>query len=100
MRSVPPDKRRLRVTTGFDGETAVSVYIQDSGAGIAPEDQDRIFDAFFTTKQGGTGLGLPICRSIVEDHGGELRLSKTNLSGASFQLTLPLGLASRASLSG
>jgi len=100
MRSVPPDKRRLRVTTGFDGETAVSVYIQDSGAGIAPEDQDRIFDAFFTTKQGGTGLGLSICRSIVEDHGGELRLSKTTAGGTSFELILPLGFASSAPPSG
>jgi len=88
------------VTTGFDGETAVSVYIQDSGAGIAPEDQDRIFDAFFTTKQGGTGLGLSICRSIVEDHGGELRLSKTTAGGTSFELILPLGFASSAPPSG
>ena len=100
MRSVPPEKRRLRVTTGFDGETAVSVYIQDSGAGIALEDQDRIFDAFFTTKQGGTGLGLSICRSIVEDHGGELRLSKTTAGGTSFELILPLGFASSAPPSG
>ena len=88
------------MTTGFDGETAVSVYIQDSGAGIAPEDQDRIFDAFFTTKQGGTGLGLSICRSIVEDHGGELRLSKTTAGGTSFELILPLGFASSAPPSG
>ena len=86
--------------TGFDGKRGVSVYIQDSGAGIAPEDQDRIFDAFFTTKQGGTGLGLSICRSIVEDHGGELRLSKTTAGGTSFELILPLGFASSAPPSG
>jgi signal transduction histidine kinase len=95
MRSVPPDQRRLRLMTGFDGETGVSVYIQDSGPGIAPENQDRIFDAFFTTKPGGTGLGLSICRSMIEDHGGELRLSKTNSGGTSFELMLPLGFASR-----
>jgi signal transduction histidine kinase len=96
MRSVPPDKRRLRLMTGFDGGSGVSVYIQDSGAGIAPENQDRIFDAFFTTRPSGTGLGLSICRSIVEDHGGELRLSKTNSGGTSFELILPPGFASRA----
>ena len=100
MRSVPPDKRRLRLMTGFHSGSGVSVYIQDSGAGIAPENQDRIFDAFFTTKPSGTGLGLSICRSIVEDHGGELRLSKTNSGGTSFELILPLGFASRARSSG
>ena len=100
MRSVPPDKRRLRLMTGFHSGSGVSVYIQDSGAGIAPENQDRIFDAFFTTKPSGTGLGLSICRSIVEDHGGELRLSKTNSGGTSFELILPLGFASHARSSG
>jgi two-component system sensor kinase FixL len=45
--------------------------IQDSGAGIKPEAQERIFDAFFTTKSNGMGLGLSICRAIIEDHGGD-----------------------------
>jgi signal transduction histidine kinase len=100
MRSVPPDKRRLRLITGLDNKTGVSVYIQDSGPGITPENEGRIFEPFFTTKSGGTGLGLPICRSIVEDHGGELRLSKTSSSGTSFELILPLDFASRDSPSG
>jgi signal transduction histidine kinase len=100
MRSVPSDKRRLRLMTGFDGEKGVSVYIQDSGPGITSENQDRIFEPFFTTKPSGTGLSLPICRSIVEDHGGELRLSKTNSGGTSFELILPLGFASHASPAG
>jgi C4-dicarboxylate-specific signal transduction histidine kinase len=100
MRSVPPDKRRLRLITGLDHNTGVSVYIQDSGPGITPENADRIFEAFFTTKSGGTGLGLPICRSIVEDHGGELRLSKRSSGGTSFELILPLDFASRDPLSG
>jgi C4-dicarboxylate-specific signal transduction histidine kinase len=97
MRSVPINKRRLRLTTGFDGKTGVAVYIQDSGPGIAPENQERIFEPFFTTKSSGTGLGLPICRSIVEDHGGALHLSKTNSGGTSFELILPLGFASHTS---
>jgi len=86
MRSVAPEKRRLRLVTGFDGNTGVSVYVQDSGAGISPDRQDRIFEPFFTTKPSGTGLGLSICRTIMEDHGGELRLSKTDSRGTSFEL--------------
>jgi signal transduction histidine kinase len=86
MRSVAPDKRRLRLVTGFDGNSGVSVYVQDSGAGISPDRQDRIFEPFFTTKPSGTGLGLSICRTIMEDHGGELRLSKTDSRGTSFEL--------------
>jgi C4-dicarboxylate-specific signal transduction histidine kinase len=86
MRSVAPDKRRLRLVTGFDRNSGVSVYVQDSGAGISPDRQDQIFEPFFTTKPGGTGLGLSICRTIMEDHGGELRLSKTGTRGTSFEL--------------
>jgi signal transduction histidine kinase len=91
MRSVAPGKRRLRLVTGFNGKSTVSVYIQDSGPGIASKVQDRMFDPFFTTKPSGTGLGLSICRTIVEDHGGKLRLSKTDARGTSFELILPLG---------
>jgi signal transduction histidine kinase len=91
MRSVAPGKRRLRLVTGFNGKSAVSVYIQDSGPGIASQVQDRIFDPFFTTKPSGTGLGLSICRTIVEDHGGKLNLSKTDADGTSFELILSLG---------
>jgi signal transduction histidine kinase len=90
MRSVTPDKRRLRLITGFDDKTGVTVYIQDSGPGIKPENEDRIFEPFFTTKPSGTGLGLSICRAIAEDHGGALRLSKTDARGTSFELVLPV----------
>ena len=91
MRSVAPGKRRLRLVTGVNGKSTVSVYIQDSGPGIASKVQDRIFDPFFTTKPSGTGLGLSICRTIVEDHGGKLHISKTDARGTSFELILPLG---------
>ena len=96
MRSGSTGNRRLRLVTGFDGKTGVSVYVQDTGAGIAPKDRDRIFDPFFTTKPSGMGLGLSICRTIVEDHGGDLRLSKTNSHGTSFELVFPIGSASGA----
>ena len=91
MRSVSSGKKHLRFVTGLHGKSGVSVYIQDSGPGIAPEVWDRIFDPFFTTKRSGTGLGLSICRTIVEDHGGELRLSKTDSHGTSFELIFPIG---------
>jgi signal transduction histidine kinase len=94
MRSGSSGTRRLRLVTGFDGKSSVSVYIQDSGGGIAPQYRDRIFDPFFTTKPHGTGLGLFICRVIVEEHGGELRLSKTDSHGTSFELIFPIGSAS------
>jgi signal transduction histidine kinase len=90
LRSVAPDKRRLRLVTGFDGNSGVAVYVQDSGPGISADRQDRIFEPFFTTKPNGTGLGLSICRAIAEDHGGKLRLSKTDARGTSFELVLPV----------
>jgi signal transduction histidine kinase len=93
MRSAAPDKRGLRLVTGFDGNSGVSVYVQDSGPGISLERRDRIFEPFFTTKQNGTGLGLSICRTIIEDHGGELRLSKTDSRGTSFEVVFPFTLA-------
>jgi signal transduction histidine kinase len=94
MRSGSSSSRRLRLVTGFDGKSSVSVYIQDSGDGIAPQYRDRIFDPFFTTKPRGMGLGLPICRAIAEEHGGELRLIKADTHGTSFELILPIGSAS------
>jgi signal transduction histidine kinase len=94
MQGVSPDRRRLRISTGFDGKSVASIYIQDTGAGIAPEDQHRLFDPFFTTKPSGTGLGLSICRTIVEEHGGNLRLAKTDPQGSSFEISFPISTTS------
>jgi signal transduction histidine kinase len=92
----PTGNRRLRLLTGSDGKSSVAVYVQDSGTGIMPNDRDRIFEPFFTTKPGGMGLGLSICRTIVENHGGDLRLSKTDSHGTSFELAFPVGSAHAA----
>jgi signal transduction histidine kinase len=89
MASSSPNDRRLRLATGFDA-SVVSLYIQDTGPGISAKNRDRIFEPFFTTKSAGTGLGLTICRTIVEGHGGNLRLTKTGTHGTSFEITFPL----------
>lgn len=72
-------------------DTTVSVIVNDSGEGIAPENLDRIFDVFFTTKKNGTGLGLSICRAIIEAHGGLLTAGNSPQGGAQFVMQLPLG---------
>jgi signal transduction histidine kinase len=91
LRAGSTGNKRLRLVTGSDGKSSVSVYVQDSGLGIAPEDRDKIFDPFFTTKPSGMGLGLSICRTIIENHGGDLGLSKTDSHGTSFELVFPIG---------
>jgi signal transduction histidine kinase len=99
MASVPPSKRRLRLqTTLGEGPSGISFLIEDSGTGIAAEVRDHIFDPFFTTKPTGTGLGLSLCRIMVEDHGGYLRLVKTDSHGSTFEVTMPSGPAGQANL--
>jgi signal transduction histidine kinase len=94
MRGVSTDERHLLVVTSFDGKSIVLFYVQDSGPGIDPKYQDRIFNPFFTTKSTGMGLGLSICRTIVESQGGSLRLAKSGPNGSSFEVSLPVGSAS------
>ena len=67
----------------------VRVLVRDSGKGIEPEGMPRLFDAFFTTKSHGMGLGLSICRSIIESHGGRLWASTRTPHGAVFHVQLP-----------
>jgi signal transduction histidine kinase len=63
--------------------------VKDTGPGIAPQDLPRLFEPFFSTKHGGMGMGLAICRTTVEAHGGQLSADSTPGSGATFRLTLP-----------
>jgi signal transduction histidine kinase len=93
MQSVPFG--HLQISTGFDGNSLVGCYIQDTGPGVAAKDRDRMFEPFFTTKRSGTGLGLPICCTIVERHGGILRLAKTDSCGSSFEVAFPVGTTSQ-----
>ena len=79
----------LTVTSTKTGDGQVLIAVSDSGVGIAPDRADRIFEAFFTTKPQGTGMGLPISRRIIESHGGRLWASANSERGATFQFTLP-----------
>lgn len=81
--------RRLTLITKIGLGSTVLLSIRDTGAGIPKADQDHIFDAFFTTKSSGMGLGLAISRTIVESHGGSLRLAESNLEGSTFEIELP-----------
>jgi signal transduction histidine kinase len=77
-----------------DGQLLISV--SDTGVGLPPEQTDQIFKAFFTTKDTGTGMGLPISRSIIESHGGRLWATGASGRGATFQFTLPATVAAHA----
>jgi signal transduction histidine kinase len=81
--------RVLQVTSEASEAGGVKIGIKDSGPGIDPESADRIFEPFFTTKPMGMGMGLPICRSIVESHGGQLSAAAGSPYGAAFQIILP-----------
>jgi signal transduction histidine kinase len=77
-----------------DGQLVISV--SDTGVGLPPGQADQIFRAFFTTKDNGTGMGLPISRSIIESHGGRLWAACASERGATFQFTLPATVAAHA----
>jgi signal transduction histidine kinase len=91
MSSSSPQARRLQLKTSFDGKSTVLMSIQDSGPGISAEDQERIFNPFFTTKPGGMGLGLAISSTLVANHGGKLTLLKSDPDGSIFELAIPVG---------
>lgn len=82
-----PGSRTVKMRASAGEHLAITV--QDSGPGIRPDDMPRLFDPFFTTKPGGMGMGLAICRTTVEGHGGQLSVQSTPGAGATFRLTLP-----------
>ena len=90
MDSTIDGRRVLRVTTKSQGPDEIIVAVEDSGPGINPRGLDSVFDPFITTKPDGMGLGLAICRMIVERHGGKLSASSDGKNGARFQLVLPV----------
>jgi len=88
MGSVEAGTRELLISTEQE-QTGVLVAVSDSGPGIDPTHTERVFEAFYTTKSGGTGMGLSICRSIIDAHGGRLWVEANEPRGAVFQFTLP-----------
>ncbi len=99
--SVATDGQRvLRLQAETYGAHDVLVGVEDSGVGLKPGDGDRIFDAFFTTKKDGMGMGLTISRSIIEAHGGRLWATPNAVQGATFQFVLPRAQAIRGMASG
>jgi PAS domain S-box-containing protein len=90
MQAVTDRQRELVIRTQQDETHQILLTVRDCGIGIAANNADRLFDAFFTTKSSGMGMGLSICRSIVDAHGGRLSASGNVGPGATFQFTLPL----------
>jgi PAS domain S-box-containing protein len=90
MQSVTDRPRELVIRSSQDETQQVLVSVTDSGVGISAENADRLFNAFFTTKSSGMGMGLSICRSIMEAHGGRLWATANVPHGATFQFSLPV----------
>jgi PAS domain S-box-containing protein len=89
MSTVEAGPRELSINTEPNRTDGVLVSVRDSGPGIDPDHLDRIFEAFYTTKSSGTGMGLSICRSIIDAHGGRLWADVNEPRGAVFRFTLP-----------
>jgi signal transduction histidine kinase len=90
MKDITYRPRVLMIKSEIQLPNDVVISIADSGTGIDPKDIDHIFDAFFTTKSNGMGMGLSICQSIIEDHGGRLWALPNLKHGAVFNISLPI----------
>jgi C4-dicarboxylate-specific signal transduction histidine kinase len=87
-------RRELVLTTDLLEEGTIEIAVGDSGPGLAKKVVDHLFEPFVSTKRDGMGLGLSICRSIVESHGGRIRVSENSGGGLTFRFTLPAASAS------
>jgi C4-dicarboxylate-specific signal transduction histidine kinase len=90
MSGVSEGSRELLIGTRKDASSGVLVAVQDSGSGLDPENSERVFNPFYTTKPSGMGMGLSICRSIVEAHAGRIWAAPHDGPGVTFQFTLPI----------
>jgi len=90
MIDTPIERRQLTLSTHLTAAGSVNVSIEDRGHGLPRANPDRLFDAFFTTKKEGLGIGLSLCRSIVDSHGGHLWATDGASGGAKFHFSLPL----------
>src|SRR4029079_15215048 len=88
MAAITDRRPELIIRSQQDDSGQVLITVQDSGRGIDPAIGKQLFEAFFTTKPGGMGMGLPICRTIIENHGGTLWASPNTGPGTTFNFTL------------
>jgi signal transduction histidine kinase len=91
-------RRELAIKSRRADDGQIAVSISDTGVGLPPQQADQIFNAFFTTKRDGTGMGLPISRTIVESHNGRLWAADNSPRGASFHLVLPTNVQAHSTL--
>jgi C4-dicarboxylate-specific signal transduction histidine kinase len=89
LQEVPMKRRALAIETGAHGSDSVRVAVKDSGSGIAAADMRQLFDPFFTTKSSGMGMGLPISKTIIDDHGGTISARSLAGQGTEFTVILP-----------
>ena len=94
MTTTTEHKRTLCVKSAIQAPDTVLITVEDSGIGIDPENIERMFDALFTTKSNGMGMGLSICRSIIEAHNGRLWASADIHHGSVFHFALPIAITS------
>jgi C4-dicarboxylate-specific signal transduction histidine kinase len=100
MSGVDDRPRQLLIKTRQDGDGGVRLSVQDTGAGFEPESMNKLFDAFYTTKSGGMGIGLSVSRSIIEKHNGSLWATRNDGPGATFSFSIPRVVAKAASPEG
>ncbi len=98
MHASAPDRRVLTIETGVNHDGRAEISVSDTGCGLESENLERLFDPFFTTKPGGMGLGLPISRSIIEEHGGRLGARPRPEGGAIFVVEFPVRQENNGSL--
>jgi signal transduction histidine kinase len=91
MKDVNDRPRRIMIKTERDEDDHVRLSVQDAGIGFDPQTVNRLFEAFYTTKSGGMGIGLSVSRSIIENHGGRLWAVPNDGPGATFAFSIPRG---------
>ncbi|GAA0405188.1 hypothetical protein GCM10009133_12280 [Cocleimonas flava] len=97
MQHIPKDERCLTLTALQHDDSAVQISVSDCGEGIEKEQETKLFDSFFTTKSTGMGMGLSICRTIIDSHNGQLWFSQNPEQGITFRFTLPIHTAKEES---
>jgi len=93
MSNTERDKRTLKITTSATAEDFIEIAVCDTGEGISTESAEKVFDAFFTTKSDGMGMGLPISRTIIESYGGRMSMTPNSDRGVTFHFTVPTAKA-------